>query len=92
VSWNKSRFSQWEVEGEVRQRVGKALAAAEQDRLAKRCQVVRERSAVAGVIWLLKAGPGSLLVRARARWEAVWVWLRAPQVLEKGGETTQEAR
>jgi hypothetical protein len=92
MSWNKSWFSQWEVEGEVRQRVGKALAAVEQDRLANQCQVARERSAIAGVICLLKADPGSRSVRARASWETVRAWLRALEVLEKGGAEAQEAR
>jgi hypothetical protein len=77
VSWNRSRFSQWEVEGEVRQRVGQALAQAERDRMADQCQAEKERPVVAGAMGRLKAGTGPLLVRVEA-------WVRALQVLEKG--------
>lgn len=77
MSWNRSRFSQWEVEGEVRQRVGKALAESERGRLAHQCQGARERPAVARAMYWLKEGLGLLLVRAETR-------VRALQVLKKG--------
>ena len=83
MSWNKSRFSQWEVEGEVRQRVGKALAEAEQGRLASQCQGARERSASARAIC-------SLVDRVGASQKAVGAWMRALHVPEKGAEEAQE--
>lgn len=82
VSWNKSRFSQWEVEGEVRQRVGKALAEAEQGRVASQCQSARERSAIARAIC-------SLADRVGAGQEAVRAWRQALQEPEKGAEEAQ---
>jgi hypothetical protein len=82
VSWNKSRFSQWEVEGEVRQRVAKALAEAEQTRVASQCQGGRKRSAIARAMC-------SVVDRVRASQEAVGAWMRALQVPEKGAEQTQ---
>lgn len=33
--WMKTRFAQWEVEGQVRERVNNALAASQQGRLAR---------------------------------------------------------
>jgi hypothetical protein len=80
VSWNRSRFSQWEVEGEVRQRVGKALAEAEQGRLANRCQGARERSTIARATCTL----------VWACWRFARAWMRALQVLEEGVEKAQE--
>jgi hypothetical protein len=82
VSWNKSRFSQWEVEGEVRQRVGKALAEAEQGRVASQCQLARERSAIARAMC-------SLADRVGASQEAVRAWMRALHVPEKGAKEAQ---
>ena len=86
MSWNKSRFSQWEVEGEVRQRVGKVLAEAEQGRLAHQCQGARESSAITRAICSLNAGLSSLTVRVGVGWLAVRTRMRASQVLEKGAE------
>jgi hypothetical protein len=83
VSWNKSRFSQWEVEGEVWQRVGKALAEAEQARVASQCQGARGRSAIARAMC-------SLADRVGASREAIRAWMRALQVPKKGAEKAQE--
>ena len=83
MTWNKSRFSQWEVEGEVRQRVNKAMAGAEQDRLASQCQRPRKRSAIPGAIY-------SLLERVGTGQEAIRAWRRALQVPEKGAEEARE--
>ena len=83
MSWNKSRFSQREVEGEVWQRVDKALAEAEQDRVSRQCQGARERSAIARV-------KSSLADRVRASQEAVRAWRRVLQVPEKGAKEAQE--
>jgi hypothetical protein len=77
MSWNRTRFSQWEVEGEVRQRVGKALAEAEQDRMANQCQEAKERPVGAGAMGWLKAGFGILMVRAGS-------WVRAPHAVDRG--------
>ena len=76
MSWNKTRFAQWEVEGEVRQRVGKALAEAERGRVASQCQGVRERSATARVMCSLA--------------DRVGAWMRALHVVEKGAKEAQE--
>jgi hypothetical protein len=76
VSWYRSRFSQWEVEGEVRQRVGEALEESERARMAHQCQDASEWSATARVVCWLKAGAAMLAVR----WES---WTRALQMLKK---------
>ncbi len=83
MSWTKSKFSQWQVEGEVRQRVGKALAEAEQGRFASQCQSARERSAIARAMCSLGA-------RVGASQEAVRAWMRARYAPEKGAEKAQE--
>ena len=82
MSCNKSRFSQWEVEGEVRQRVAKALAEAEQGRVASQCQGAKERSAIARAMC-------SLADRVGTTQKAVGAWMRALQVSEKGAEEAQ---
>jgi hypothetical protein len=83
MSWNKTRFSQWEVEGEVRQRVNRALAEADQERAANQCQVAKERSAIVRAIcWLAD--------RVRVEQEAIQVWMRVPKGLEKGAKQAKE--
>ena len=83
MSWSKSRFSQWEVEGEVWQRVDKAMAEAEQGRVASQCRGARERSAITRAMC-------SLADRVGASQEAVRAWMRALQVPEKGAGEAQE--
>jgi hypothetical protein len=85
VSWNKTRFSQWEVEGEVRQRVSKALVEAEQGRVASHCQGAREGSVIARAIC-------SLADRVVASQGAVRAWMRTLHVPEKGAGAAQETR
>jgi hypothetical protein len=82
VSWNKSRFSQWEVEGEVLQCVAKALAEAEQTRVASQCQGAKKRSAIARAMC-------SLADRVGTTQKAVGAWMRALQAPGKGAEQTQ---
>ena len=83
MSWDKSRFSQWEVEGEVWQRLGKALAEAERDRVASHCRGARGRSATARAMC-------SLADRVAVSQETVRAWMRALQVPEKGVGEAQE--
>ena len=83
MSWNKTRFSQWEVEGEVRQRVNEALVEAEQGRVASQCQGARGRSAIARAICSL----ADRMVASRGAGRA---WKRAIHVPEKGAEAAQK--
>ncbi len=78
MSWNRSRFSQWEVEGEVRQRVGKALARSRAGQDGQPMPGRKRRGQrLRRTMGRLEAGLGLLEARAGAR-------VRALQVLEKG--------
>ena len=72
MSWNQTRFSRWEVEGEVRQRVGNALAEVEYDRLANQARRARNRRLRLRALAFFKAGLDQIraLRQAHARKES----------------------
>ena len=72
--WMKTRFAQWEVEGQVRERVRGALAECEQGRLAAVAAGGTRKRRIGRYFTMTKAGLGGLPPRLHAAWHA---WLRS---------------
>jgi hypothetical protein len=64
--WLKTRFAQWEVEGQVRERVNDALAEGEQARLARTVKGITGRKAPRRTLYALWAGLARFPLWARA--------------------------
>jgi hypothetical protein len=76
--WMKSRFAQWEVEGQVRERVTCALHEAEQGRLVRTAQGAGTWYTPGQVLGTLGSGLSLLLGWAEARLRAVRSWVETP--------------
>jgi hypothetical protein len=70
--WMKSRFAQWEVEGDVRERVNHALRQAEYARLAQKANGAEAELARGGWRRSVKRGWRWLAVGVEAVLSAVW--------------------
>ena len=64
--WMKTRFAQWEVEGQVRERVNRALTECEQGRLEKTARGDPARRMLGRILTTFSAGLAWLPVRAEA--------------------------
>lgn len=78
--WMNSRFAQWEVEGEVRQRVSTALHEWEHDRLARTAQRAEAVHPASSVLNAVHAGLEWLTGRAAVGFQEVRSWVeRTPR-------------
>jgi len=79
--WMKSRFAQWEVEGQVRERVACALHETEHGRLARTAQGAGTRYTPGRILGILGSGLGLLIGWAETRLRAVRSWVETPSRL-----------
>ena len=78
--WMQSKYASWEAEGEVEERIGKALAEGEQWRLANVARGSRDRHLRRRILATLSAG----LARLGAHAEAVLLPLRGGSQSDQG--------